>query len=63
MLFVDRGVAPLKSRHFALIVVHANDLVAHLREADGSDKANITGTYNGNMDAFGHKGSEYTSKR
>ena len=41
-VFVDKGVAAPESGHFALIVIDADDIVAHFGETNSSDKANIS---------------------
>ena len=43
MLFINRDFAALKLGDFGLVVVHAEDAVAHLCKADGGDEADIAG--------------------
>ena len=49
---MDEGVAALRGRDFALVIVDADDVVAHLSEADSGDQADIAGTDNGNIERF-----------
>jgi hypothetical protein len=39
---VNERVASLKSSNLALVIVHANDIVAHLRETNCGNKSNIS---------------------
>ena len=52
---MDQGVATLQRRDFAFVVVDADDIVAHLSEADGCDEAYITGADNGNLICLTHE--------
>ena len=40
-----------KSGNLAFIVVYAENLMSKLRQANGRDKANVTGSYNGQSQA------------
>jgi hypothetical protein len=51
---VDERVAGLESGNLALIVVHADDIVAHFGKANGSDQTNISRPDNGNFNVFTH---------
>src|SRR5579859_7458076 len=42
VLLIDKGVAALKRRNLALVVIDADDIVPHLRKADRSDQTYIT---------------------
>ncbi len=54
VVFVDERVAALKSFDFAFVIVHTDDIVAHFGEADGSDQADISRSYDCNFDVFTH---------
>ena len=41
MVLVDEGVPALEGGDFALVIVDADDIVAHLGKADGSDEADV----------------------
>ena len=53
-VFVDERVASLKSGYLSLVIVHANDVVAHFCKTDGGYKSDISRSDDGNFDVFTH---------
>ena len=47
--FVNRNLATLQHRHFALIHIHTQHIVAHFGEAGPSHQPDIAGAKNGNF--------------
>jgi hypothetical protein len=54
VVLVDEGVAGLESGNLSLVIIHADDIVAHFGKADGSDQTNISRPNYGNFDVFTH---------
>jgi hypothetical protein len=51
---VDEGISTLQSRDLALVVIDADDSVTHFRETNRGNKANISGTYDGDLQLIIH---------
>src|SRR5215469_4951 len=48
VMLVDEAVASLQRGDLALVVIHADDVMAHLSETHGGYKADVPGAYNSN---------------
>lgn len=57
MLLMDEAISALQRLYLRGIVVHANHLMSHLSETNGSDKANVTGTNNRDIHSLTHEDS------
>ncbi len=55
VVLVDEGVAALEGGDFALVIVDADDVVAHLSKADGGDQADVPRSDYGNLNVFTHR--------
>jgi hypothetical protein len=51
---VNKRVACLESGNLALVIIDADDMVAHFGEADRGDQTNVSRPDNGNFDVFTH---------